>query len=117
VKPRARTLRDVVTLSEPFWRETIERDPAAVAKHLSPDVRPVLARWRARLESTEPFTAAPLEAALRALAAEQGIKAGTLIHATRVAVTGQAVSPSLFDVLEVMGRDRVLRRLADIDGP
>jgi glutamyl-tRNA synthetase len=59
----------------------------------------------------EPFDAATLESALRSLAEARGIKAATLIHATRVAVTGQAVSPSLFDVLELTGRDRVLARL------
>ena len=48
------------------------------------------------------------------MADERGIKAGALIHATRVAVTGQAVSPGLFDVLALVGRDRVLKRLADV---
>jgi glutamyl-tRNA synthetase len=47
------------------------------------------------------------------LADARGIKAGALIHATRVAVVGQAVSPGLFEVLALVGRDRVLARLAD----
>jgi glutamyl-tRNA synthetase len=115
VKPRARSLRDLVRLTKPFWRDSVERDPAAAAKYLSSDLRPALSRWRARLADIEPFAAGPLEAALRSLAAEQGVKAGALIHATRVAVTGQAVSPSLFDVLEVMGRDRAVRRIADVE--
>ena len=86
-----------------------------MAKYLSaPDLGPHLDAWRDRLRTVEPFAAAPLEAELRALAGERGIKAGTLIHATRVAVTGQAVSPGIFEVLEVMGRDRVLSRLADV---
>jgi len=58
------------------------------------------------------FDPPTLEAELRALADKRGIKAGTLIHATRVLVTGQAVSPGIFDVLAVVGRDRVLRRFA-----
>ncbi len=115
VKPRARKLTDLVSLVRPFIADEIERDPAAVAKHLSsPELGPLLDAWRDRLSALEPFAAADLEAALRSLAEERGVKAGTLIHATRVAVTGQAVSPGIFEVLEVMGRDRVVSRLGEI---
>ena len=69
-----------------------------------------------RVRDVTPFDAATLESALRALAEARGIKAGALIHATRVAVTGQAVSPGLFEVLELIGRDRVVSRLADALG-
>ena len=112
VKSRAKKLADVVPQLRPFICDAIARDPAAVAKHLSaPDLRPHLAAWRERLETVTPFDPPTIEAALRALADERGIKAGTLIHATRVAVTGQAVSPGLFEVLALVGRDRVVQRL------
>jgi glutamyl-tRNA synthetase len=115
VKPRARKLTDLVSLVRPFIADEIDRDPAAVAKHLSaPDLGPLLDAWRDRLQTVEPFAAADLETALRRLADERGVRAGTLIHATRVAVTGQAVSPGIFEVLEVMGRDRVVSRLGEI---
>ena len=114
VKPRARKLVDLVSLVRPFIADEIDRDPAAVAKHLSSaDLGPLLDAWRDRLKTIEPFVAADLESALRSLAEERGVKAGALIHATRVAVTGQAVSPGIFDVLEVMGRDRVVSRLGE----
>jgi glutamyl-tRNA synthetase len=112
LKPRARTLADIVTQARPFLTASVVYDPAAVAKYLSdPALRPHLEAWRDAVRTTEPFDAATLEAALRGLAAARGIKAGALIHATRVAVTGQAVSPSLFDVLALVGRDRVVARL------
>ena len=115
VKPRAKKLSDLVPLIEPFFAEAIERDPAAVAKHLaSPDLLPHLSAWRDRLREVAPFDPATLESALRALSTERGIKAGQLIHATRVAVTGQAVSPGIFDVLELMGRERVVARLGGV---
>ncbi len=105
----------MVPLLRPFIADHIDRDGAAVAKHLSaPDVAAHLEAWRDRLAGLDPFAAAPLEAELRRLADERGIKAGTLIHATRVAVTGQAVSPGIFEVLEVMGRDRVITRLNEV---
>ncbi len=115
VKPRLKKLADLVEQARPFLVDAIVRDEAAVAKHLAdPSLAPHLAAWRDRLASVEPFDAASLEAALRALAAERGIKAGALIHATRVAVTGQAVSPGIFEVLEVAGRARVMARLGEV---
>lgn len=116
LKPRARRLSDVVSQLRPFLVDSISRDDAAVRKYLSdPTLRPHVAAWRDRLRGTQPFDAATLETALRALADERGIKAGPLIHATRVAVTGQAVSPGLFEVLELMGRERVVARLAEAE--
>jgi glutamyl/glutaminyl-tRNA synthetase len=50
-------------------------------------------------------------AALRTTAAERGVKAAVLIHATRIAVTGQAVSPSLFEVVGLVGRQAAVARL------
>lgn len=113
LKPRARKLSDLVPQLRTFLSDTIDRDPAAVAKHLAAaDLTPHLAAWRDRLADVTPFDPPTLEAELRALADKRGIKAGALIHATRVLVTGQAVSPGIFDVLAVVGRDRVLRRFA-----
>jgi glutamyl/glutaminyl-tRNA synthetase len=64
------------------------------------------------------FDAASLEADLRARAEAVGVKAGVLIHGTRVAVVGQAASPGLFEVLELVGRDRVVARMTDaLDAP
>ena len=113
LKPRARKLSDFVGQLRTFLTDVIERDPAAVAKHLSaPDLSAHLDAWRDRLSHVSPFDPPTLEAELRALADQRGIKAGALIHATRVLVTGQAVSPGIFDVLAVVGRERVLRRFA-----
>ncbi len=112
--PRARTLADIVPQLRPFLADAIDRDPAAVEKHLTKDAIGPLAAWRARLETVEPFNADAIEAALRALASELRRKAGVLIHATRVAVTGQAVSPGLFEVVELAGRSRVLARVDEV---
>ena len=111
VKPRARRLGDLVGLIQPFVGDEIEREPAAVAKYLTNGIAAHLDAWRGELELISPFDAVTLEQRLRSLAAERGIKPAALIHATRVAVTGQAVSPGIFEVLELMGRDRVVQRL------
>ena len=65
----------------------------------------------AALRNTDPFDESDVEAAVRGTAAERGIKAGMLIHATRVAVTGRMASPGLFEVLVLLGRDRTVQQL------
>ena len=63
------------------------------------------------LAQTTPFDEAEVEAAVRNTATARGIKAGALIHATRVAVTGRTMSPGLFEVLTWLGPDRTRARL------
>ena len=113
LKPRAHRLGDFVTQSQPLLADRVEMDPAAAARHLAPaGTRAHVEAVAGTLEDVGEFTAAQLEQALRDLAASRGVKAGTLIHATRVAVTGRTVSPGLFEVLELLGRERVLARLS-----
>jgi glutamyl-tRNA synthetase len=65
----------------------------------------------AELPSFDPVST---EGALRSLADARGVEAAALIHAVRVAVTGKTVGPGLFDVLGLVGRDRVRARLATV---
>jgi glutamyl-tRNA synthetase len=114
LKPRARSFGDFVDRGLPFFSDQILRDPAAVGKYLSgPEIAGYLTELRRRFGELDGFDPETLEIALRATAELLGIKAGTLIHATRVAVTGQSVSPGLFEVLTLVGKRRVLRRLDD----
>jgi glutamyl-tRNA synthetase len=113
VKPRLRKLTDVVDHARPFLADVVEPDPAAAAKYLGAvELAGPLAALRGRLARVDPFEPVAIEAALREVAAAEGIKAASLIHASRVAVTGQSVSPGVFEVLALAGRDRVLERLA-----
>ena len=86
-------------------------DPEAKAKALTAAARPVLQQLRERYAALPDFTAATLEAALKQLAAHLAIKAGPLVQPCRVACTGRSVGPSLYHLLEILGRDRVLARL------
>ncbi len=112
LKPRARMLAQMIEQARPFLVDAVEYDAKAVKKHLKLEVLPHLAAWRERLAAIEPFDEVTLEAALRELAESRGLNAAKLIHATRVAVTGRAASPGLFEVLVLVGRDRVVRRIA-----
>jgi glutamyl-tRNA synthetase len=112
VKPRAKRLSEYVEGLRPFLSEPSEYDAEAVRKHLSPpDTAAHVVALRDAFE-TVPFEEAALEQRLRALAEERGLKAGALIHATRIATTGRMVSPGLFEMLVLLGRERVRTRLA-----
>jgi glutamyl-tRNA synthetase len=113
LKPRVKRLDDFASQGALFFADTVEYDSVAVEKHLrAPEMGAHLAAIATALAALETFDAASTEAAFRALAASRGVKAGVLIHAVRVAVAGKAVSPGLFDVLALLGRDRVATRLA-----
>lgn len=113
LKPRAKKISDIAPQMRAFLSDDLIFDDAAVQKHLSdPLLADHLRTWTDVLEQVTRFDAATLEASLRSLAEVRGIKPGVLIHATRVAVTGQGNSPGLFEVLELIGRDRVVDRLA-----
>jgi glutamyl/glutaminyl-tRNA synthetase len=113
LKPRAKTLAQFVDDGRPFFDDRVTFDEAAVTKHLGvAGMRAHLGALASRLRSTADFAQAPLEAVLRHTAEERGVKAAALIHATRVAVTGRAASPGLFEVLELLGSARVGERLA-----
>ena len=115
LRPRAKRLTDFAEQAAPLLQEPAAYEPAA-DKHLSvPDLSEHLDALSEALRSVEPFSEAAVEAALRAVAAERNVKAGVLIHATRVAVTGRTNSPGLFEVLVLLGRETVLGRIARLN--
>ena len=112
LQSRARTLKDFTTWGRAFFVDDFAYEDEAAKKFWKDDaVAGLLEDLAGRLERLEPFSAEETERALRALADEKGVKAGVLINAARVALTGQGVAPSLFEVMVVLGRDRVLSRL------
>jgi glutamyl-tRNA synthetase len=109
--PRAKRLTQLVEELRPFLVDDPEIDPASAAKHLGPQIAPVLARLADELDRSPVFDPTAIEQVLRATAEQAGVKGAALIHATRVAVTGRAVSAGLFEVLSLLGRERVAHRL------
>jgi len=113
LKPRAKKLEDMVEVGRFFFVELPEYDPSAVEKHLRAEgVAERFQALEAAFAALPHFDAASTEAALRTVADAVGVKAATLIHAVRVAVTGKTASPGLFDVLSLLGRERTRARLA-----
>jgi len=112
LRPRAKRLTDFVEQGRPLVVDAVEYEPEAVQKHLSqPELAGHIATLADALVKTTPFDEAHVEETVRGTAAALGIKAGTLIHATRVAVTGRTASPGLFEVLAWLGPERTRARL------
>ena len=93
--------------------EELPYDEKAFEKRLRKpaEAAELLAGFRDRLATAEPFDAATLEALLRAYVEERGVKLGQVILALRVAVTGKPVGFGMFEILEILGRDSCLRRI------
>jgi len=117
LKVRARTVDDIVRQAAPYLRDEIAYDPDAVAKQWKDRAATIelLVAVRDAVAAVPAWEAGPLEESLRLLAEQLGFgeKAGKLFQPMRVALTGLGVSPGIFDVLIMLGRERSLARLDD----
>ncbi len=113
LRPRARSIDDIVDQAIPYLDDEVTYEEAAVGKHWKRpgEVVPRLQALRDRYADLDDWNADTLEAALRGLADEMDIGAGKLIHPLRVALLGTAVSPGIFDVILAVGREASLQRL------
>ena len=115
LRPRARRLTDFVEQARPLLTETVEYEREAVEKHLSlPGVADHVSSLADGLRSMSAFDEPHVENVVRGTAAERGIKAGPLIHAVRVALTGRTTSPGLFELIVLLGRDETVARLTRV---
>src|SRR5476651_1800453 len=115
LRPRAKRLDDFAVQGRFLFSDTLEFDTAAVEKYLRvPGVQDHLAALDAAFGELETFDPASIEAVLRSIADVRGVKAATLIHAVRVAVTGKGISPGIFEVLALLGRSRVHARVLGV---
>ena len=94
-----------------YFTTEIKVDPALAAKEFTPENKVRLNTLRSSFAQLEPFTAAGIEHTLKATAKELGVKVGVLVHPTRLACTGSAAGPSLYHLLEILGKKTVLERL------
>jgi len=113
IRHRFFTLKDFSAQGRAYFSEDFDFDEAAVKKNIlkEPRLHELLPALADRIEVVEPFSATTAEAALRAFADESGVKAGLFINGARTMLTGQAVGPSMFEVFEIMGRERSAMRL------
>jgi glutamyl-tRNA synthetase len=113
LKARAKTLNELVDgAAFLFVQRPLALDDKA-AKLLSPEAKARLGALGPKLAALPDWTAATTEAVVRDLSVEQGVKLGDLAQPLRAALTGRSTSPGIFDVLEILGREESLGRIAD----
>ena len=102
---------EFVTFSSYFFFEPDSYDEEAVKKRWAVDTNALLCEFRAILERLEEFSAENIEAYLKEFVAPKSLKAAVLIHPLRIATSGVSFGPSLYHMLEVLGKETVLRRI------
>jgi glutamyl-tRNA synthetase len=112
VQERAKTLVELVEAARFYISDSIGMTPKAAAL-LRPEIAPVLSALADRLARLSTWDASGIEAAFHDTIAAHGIALGKLAQPVRAAVTGSTASPGIYDVLEVLGRERTLARLRD----
>ena len=110
LRPRTKRLGDIPEGLGPLVRPVVF-DPAAAAKHLTPEMGAHLDALATTLADTAPFDASTIEQAVRGTAETRGVKAGVFMQAVRVSLTGRTVSPGLFETIELLGCDESVARI------
>ena len=82
-----------------------------ITAHDTPEAKVLFGKLKNRLEALPEWNHDNIESAIRELAEDEDVKPAAIIHPSRYAVSGRTVGPSVFELLEALGRDRVLRRL------
>jgi glutamyl-tRNA synthetase len=111
-KIRLKKLSDFTEMTDFFFRDDYSVDEKASKKYLDPaESKKIVADFSARLEKLDAFSHDAIENSCRAMADESALKAGQIIHPTRVAISGKTTGAGLFEMMEVLGRKKVLERM------
>jgi len=112
LQDRVRKLTDYPEAARYFFTTDFDYDERGVRKHFKgAEILEIMKSLRERFARAEELSLETIETTIRGLAEEHGIRAGKVIHPTRLACTGRTVGPSLFHLVEVLGKERVLERL------
>jgi len=111
LQPRAKTLAEMAEMAEFYFKEDFPYDEKGSRKFLRPELSPFLVSLLEEFRGSEDFVEANLEKRFRRLTEQQGLKLNQAAQGVRVALTGKTISPGLFEVMEGIGRERVIKRL------
>ena len=112
LRERAKSLVELADMAHYFLTETVEIDDKAGRKHLIPEAKSLLQEVSVKLGNLADFNQAGIEQVFGDVVAEREIKLGRVAQPVRVALTGSTVSPGIYEVIDVLGRDVTLARLA-----
>jgi len=113
LKARARTLRELLDSTYYILADRPLHLDEGATKILAPEARVQLRKLTSRLQNATRWGSSNLEEIIRAFAEEEGVTLGKIAQPLRAALTGRAVSPGVFDVMETLGPEESLARIAD----
>jgi glutamyl-tRNA synthetase len=111
LQERAKTLVELAEQADFFFRDQIDIEPEAAAKHLTAAHHEPLRQLRDRLAAIDEWTEETIHASFNQVTETTGIKLGKIAQPVRVAVTGRTASPGIFEVLDLLGKERSIARL------
>jgi glutamyl-tRNA synthetase len=111
LQPRSKTLADMAEAAMFYFQDTVSYEQAPAEKFLKPNVLEAMRLLRRQLEDLADFSEAELEAAFQTVMEKTGLKLGKIAQPVRVALTGRAASPGIFEVTSILGRTSVLKRI------
>jgi glutamyl-tRNA synthetase len=117
LKERAKTLIELIDSAHFIFADRPLSPDAKAAALLTPEIRALIGRLRAALQTVTPWSAETTEAAMRTFAEQNNLKLGAIAQPLRVALTGRTTSPGIFDVLAVLGKETCVARLGDQTRP
>jgi glutamyl-tRNA synthetase len=112
LQERSKTLVEMADQAEFYFRGDFDFDEKAAKKHLTQNIKEPLEMLVARIESSPELNEKGLEEIFQEIVSLRGIKLGTLAQAVRVALTGKAASPGIYEVMKILGKDEALKRLS-----
>jgi glutamyl-tRNA synthetase len=111
--PRSKTLVDMADAAMFYFGDNVVYEEAAAKKFLTAETSDIIIKLIEKLEALEDFSEKSLEGAFVALMEETGLKLGKIAQPVRVALSGKTASPGIFEIIEIMGKNRVVSRLKD----
>lgn len=111
LKERSRTLTELAGSLKYYILDYVEIEPKAKEKFLKPENIKILSGLNELLEGLEEFTASGIEKVFLSMSEKHSMKLGSIAQPVRVALTGGTASPGIFEVMEIIGKEKVLKRL------
>jgi glutamyl-tRNA synthetase len=111
LQPRSKTLADMAKAALFYYQSDIDYDGKAAKKFLKAAAREPLKMLTEKLETLENYTHSDLEDVFKAVMDQTGLKLGKIAQPVRVALTGKTASPGIFEIIGILGKERVIPRL------
>jgi glutamyl-tRNA synthetase len=116
LQPRSKTLEDMAADALFYLQDSIEYEEKAARKFLKPAALEPMQQLMAEMEGIDTFQQAELETAFKNVMEKTGLKLGKIAQPVRVALTGRTASPGIFEIIEIIGKDKVISRLKQAVG-